>query len=105
MPKFVPVSRVDQIPPGTSKAFAVGDYEVAVFNVGGTFYAIENTCPHQGGPLSEGWLEGPIVTCPWHAWCFDVRTGKMTLGDLAAVEAFEVQILDSTVAISSEPRT
>jgi nitrite reductase/ring-hydroxylating ferredoxin subunit len=105
MRKFVPVAGIDEIPPGTAKAFAVGDYEVALFNVGGTFYAIENSCPHQGGPLAEGWIEGPIVTCPWHAWCFDVRDGKMTLGDLAVVDAFEVQILDSTVAICSEPRT
>ena len=72
--------------------------------VGGTFYAVENSCPHQGGPLAEGWIEGPIVTCPWHAWCFDVRTGKMTLSEFAAVEVFDVQLVDSTLAISSEPR-
>jgi nitrite reductase/ring-hydroxylating ferredoxin subunit len=105
MRRFVSVAQVDQIPPGTAQAFPVGDYEVALFNVEGTFYAVENTCPHQGGPLAEGWIEGPIVTCPWHAWCFDVRNGKMTLGDLATVETFEVQIDGSTVAISSEPRT
>jgi nitrite reductase/ring-hydroxylating ferredoxin subunit len=105
MRKFVPVAGVDEIPPGTAKAFAVGDYEVALFNVGGTFYAIENSCPHQGGPLAEGWIEGPVVTCPWHAWCFDVRTGKMTLSEFAAVEVFDVQLVDSTLAISSEPRT
>jgi nitrite reductase (NADH) small subunit len=104
MPRFVPVAQVDQIPPGTAKAFAVGDYEVAVFNVGGTFYAIENTCPHQGGPLVDGWLEGAIVTCPWHAWCFDVRNGKMTLGDYARVDVFDVRVEDSTVSIASEPR-
>jgi nitrite reductase (NADH) small subunit/3-phenylpropionate/trans-cinnamate dioxygenase ferredoxin subunit len=104
MRKFVPVCPVDAIPPGGAKAFAVGDYEVAVFNVGGTFYAIDNTCPHQGGPLAEGWIDGAIVTCPWHAWCFDVRDGRMTLSDLASVDAFDVQVVDSTVAISSEPR-
>ena len=104
MPRFVPVARVEQIPPGTAKAFAVGDYEVALFNVAGEFYAIENTCPHQGGPLVDGWLDGAIVTCPWHAWCFDVRTGKMTLGEYATVDVFDVQVVDSTVSISSEPR-
>jgi nitrite reductase/ring-hydroxylating ferredoxin subunit len=105
MPAFVPVASIAEIPPGTAKAFPVGDYEVAVFNVDGAFYAIENTCPHQGGPLAEGWIEGAIVTCPWHAWCFDVRNGHMTLSDLASVEAFDVQIVDSTVTVSSEPRT
>jgi nitrite reductase/ring-hydroxylating ferredoxin subunit len=104
MPKFLTVARLDEIPPGGAKAFAVGDYEVALFNVDGAFYAIDNTCPHQGGPLVEGWIEGPIVTCPWHAWCFDVRSGKMTLSDFASVDVFDVQIIDSTVAISSEPR-
>jgi nitrite reductase/ring-hydroxylating ferredoxin subunit len=104
MPRFVPVTRVEQLPPGMFKAFAVGDYEVVLFNVGGTFYAIENTCPHQGGPLVDGWLDGAIVTCPWHAWCFDVRNGKMTLGDFATVDVFDVQVEDSTVSISSEPR-
>jgi nitrite reductase/ring-hydroxylating ferredoxin subunit len=50
--------------------------EVAVFNVGGEFYAIDNSCPHRGGPLGEGELEDCIVTCPWHEFRFDVRTGK-----------------------------
>ncbi len=105
MPKFHAVARVDEIPPGTGRAFIVGEREIALFNVDGAFYALENSCPHQGGPLADGWLEGTLVTCPWHAWCFDVRTGKMTLGDYASVDAFDVQVEGSTVSIASEPRT
>jgi nitrite reductase (NADH) small subunit len=105
MPTFVEVAKVADIPPGTAKAFVVGNYEVAVFNLGGTFYALENACPHQGGPLVDGWLDGKTVTCPWHAWCFDVTTGKMTLGDFAEVEAFDVQVGRSVIAVSSEPRS
>jgi nitrite reductase/ring-hydroxylating ferredoxin subunit len=105
MPRFVPVACVGDVPPGEGRAYVVGDREVAVFNVGGTFYAIENTCPHQGGPLAEGSLEGTIVTCPWHAWSFDVRDGAMMLGGLTTVDAYEVQIEGSTLSVSSEPRT
>jgi len=104
MSRFVPVASVGDVPPGEGRAYVVGDREVAVFNVGGAYYAIENTCPHQGGPLAEGCLEGAVVTCPWHAWSFDVRDGAMTLGGLTTVDAFDVQIDGSTVSVSSEPR-
>jgi nitrite reductase/ring-hydroxylating ferredoxin subunit len=104
MSRFVAVASVDDIPAGRAKAFVVGSYEIAVFNVAGRFYAIENSCPHQGGPLAEGYLEGARVTCPWHAWCFDVTDGKMTLGDYASVDPFEVRVEGSTLSVSVEPR-
>ena len=104
MPRFVPVASVSDIPRGGAKAFVVGAREIAVFNIDGRFYAIENTCPHQGGPLCEGSIEGTLVTCPWHAWCFDVCTGKMILGEFAYVEAFDVELAGSRIFISLEPR-
>ena len=104
MSKFVPVASTSEIPAGAGRAFIVGDREVAVFNVDGTFYAIENGCPHQGGPLVEGWFEGAVVTCPWHAWCFDVRTGEMTMGGFTTVDAFDVRVAGSTVEVADEPR-
>ena len=48
---------------------------IALFNVDGTFYAMDNSCPHAGGPLGEGKVNGGIVECPWHGWRFDIRTG------------------------------
>jgi nitrite reductase/ring-hydroxylating ferredoxin subunit len=105
MSEFVSVARTADIPPGEAKAFVVGDREVAIFNIDGAFHAIENTCPHQGGPLAEGSLEGQVVTCPWHAWCFDVTTGEMTMGGFTSVDAFDVQLEGSTISVSSEPRT
>ena len=104
MRKFVPVATLDEIPAGSAKTVVVGEREIALFNVGGTIYAIDNICPHQGGPLADGWLEGTVVTCPWHAWCFELRTGKMILSDLASVDVFDVQLEGSTISISSEPR-
>jgi nitrite reductase/ring-hydroxylating ferredoxin subunit len=105
MSNFVPVASVTDIPPGEARAYIVGDREVAVFNVEGGFHAVENACPHQGGPLAEGFIEGAMVTCPWHAWCFDVRTGAMTLGGYTSVDVFDVQVDGSTITVSSEPRT
>ena len=104
MSRFVSVASLGDVPSGEARAYVVGDREVAVFNVEGTHYAIENACPHQGGPLAEGFIEGPIVTCPWHAWCFDVRDGAMTLGGMTSVDAFDVQIEGSMINVCSEPR-
>jgi nitrite reductase/ring-hydroxylating ferredoxin subunit len=97
------IASTRDIAPGAARAFSIGRYEVAVFNVGGAYYAIENSCPHQGGPLAEGWMEGPLVTCPWHGWCFDVRTGKMTLGEFARVPRFELQVRGDDLYVSTEP--
>ena len=75
MPKIEAGPSAD-IAPGESTIVEAGEREIAVFNVDGTFYAIENTCCHRGGPLGEGELEGAVVTCPWHGWEFDVTTGR-----------------------------
>jgi nitrite reductase/ring-hydroxylating ferredoxin subunit len=98
------VASTADISPGEARAFIVGDHEVAVFNVDGHFHAIENFCPHQGGPLAEGFIEGSVVTCPWHAWCFDVTDGRMTMGGYTSVDAFDVQVDGSTINVSTEPR-
>lgn len=102
---FVAVARVSDVAPGTAKAVMVGGREIALFNVGGTFYALDNTCPHQGGPLCEGWVEENEVTCPWHAWTFKLSDGKMTLGDYASVDAFDVRVDGDVVSVSCTPRS
>ena len=104
MPKFVRVASVAEIPPGAAKAFTIGDREIAVFHAGGRFYAIDNMCPHQGGPLADGWVEGTTVACPWHGWCFDVSNGTSPLG-LSLVDTFVVQVDGSEISVSPEPRT
>jgi NAD(P)H-dependent nitrite reductase small subunit len=102
--EFVPVAKLGEIASGTAKTVVVGDREIALFNVDGTFYAIDNTCPHQGGPLAEGWIEGATVTCPWHSWCFKMADGKMTLGEYASVDAFDVRVDGEVIAVSRSPR-
>ena len=104
MSEFKNVATTTQIPVGESRAYVVGDREIAVFNVDGAFHAIDNSCPHQGGPLAEGFVEGKIVTCPWHAWCFDVTSGEMTLGGYTSVDAFDVRVEGDALSVALEPR-
>ncbi len=67
----------DDIQPGQGRMFEVGGKKIALFNVDGVFYAIDDTCTHRGGPLSDGTLNGKEVTCPWHGAVFDVTTGQV----------------------------
>lgn len=75
MGQFVKVAKVSNLKPGTAAAYGVGNKTIAVFNVGGTLYAIDDECPHAGAPLSEGFVEGEEVECPWHAARFSLKTG------------------------------
>jgi 3-phenylpropionate/trans-cinnamate dioxygenase ferredoxin subunit len=91
MAKYI-VATVDEIPPGQRKLVEVAGRWVGLFHVGGSFFALRNQCPHQGGPLCSGRLtgflmasapgeysytrKGEIVRCPWHGWEFDVKTGQ-----------------------------
>lgn len=76
MSEYVVVATVGDIPPGSGKTVPVNGVWIALFNVDGTFYAVDNTCPHAGGPLGEGHLTDEIVECPWHGWGFNVKTGE-----------------------------
>jgi nitrite reductase/ring-hydroxylating ferredoxin subunit len=76
-----------------------GDRELALFNVDGRYYAIDNACVHQGGPLGEGTLDGSIVTCPWHGWRYDVRTGENPLDDRFRVACFPVRVEGTSVLV------
>ena len=103
--EFVSVASVDEIPSGTALAVTVGSQEIAIFHdVDGEWYAIEATCPHQGGPLAEGWVHEKTVTCPWHAWCFSLETGRLQLLETTGVATYELRIEDGTVAVNPAPR-
>jgi len=77
MAGFVKVAKSDEIAPGQGKLIEVEGKRIALFNVDGLFYAIDDTCTHRGGPLSEGSLNGREVTCPWHGAVFDVTTAEV----------------------------
>jgi nitrite reductase (NADH) small subunit/3-phenylpropionate/trans-cinnamate dioxygenase ferredoxin subunit len=76
MSSYITVAKVGQIPPGTCKSIEVRGVLIALCNVEGRVYALDNTCPHAGGPIGEGTLTGELITCPWHGWRFNVRTGE-----------------------------
>ncbi len=92
MPGFVKMATLDELPPGASKEVEHDGRIFALFNVGGTISAIDGICPHQGGPLAEGTLDGTIVTCPWHGWQFDVRSGRCLIGTRIKQPVFAVKI-------------
>ncbi len=76
----VKVAQVGGVAPGTGTVVDAQGTAIALFNIGGTFYAIANACTHRGGPLGEGSLDGSIVTCPWHGSTFDVTSGQVVGG-------------------------
>ena len=99
MAKFVPVADVDEVPSDQGLTVAVGQREIGIFKIDGRIWAIDNVCPHAGGPLAEGQLKGSVIQCPWHAWTFEVTTGVCTFhGDLKA-DCFEVRLQEGQVWI------
>lgn len=78
--EFVKVASASEVPAGKMKMVKVGETEVLIANVGGKYYAISNRCTHAGGSLSEGSLEGNVVTCPKHGSKFDLTSGKAVQG-------------------------
>jgi len=89
----------DDIPPGQGRSYELGDRRIAVFNNGGTFFAIDDTCPHMGASLAEGSLESNVVTCPLHAWRFDVRDGTWCDNPRVKIDSFPVQISGDEILV------
>lgn len=103
MPRFVPVAHIADLKPGACQSVEVEGYGVALFNVEGRIYALDNTCPHAGGPLGEGRLEGDIVTCPWHGWRFNVRTGERPENPEIKAGCLRVQIQEDEILVWLPP--
>jgi nitrite reductase (NADH) small subunit/3-phenylpropionate/trans-cinnamate dioxygenase ferredoxin subunit len=100
MPGFFTVATVEEIPPGTGRTVEAQGVWIALFNVDGSFYAIDNTCPHAGGPLGEGHLEGHVVECPWHGWRFNIQTGGRPENPNITVPCFPVRIEGNQVQVA-----
>ncbi len=97
---FEVVLHKDALPAGQVVEIIIAGTAIAVANVDGKFHAISNTCAHAQGPLGEGGLEGHVVTCPYHAWEYDVRSGACLTDSSAAVETYEVQVVDNAVCVA-----
>ena len=99
MAAFVKVASTSELAPGQCKVTQAGDKSIALYNVDGTFYATDNTCIHQGGPLGEGTLSGTTITCPWHAWQYDVTNGKSSFNPSMGVACFPVKVEEDDVMV------
>lgn len=100
MSDFIKIATTEEIPSGQAKLVEVNGNEIALFNIGGQFHAIDNNCTHVGGPLCEGEISGSEVTCPWHGAIFDVTTGQV-LGPPAveALNHYNLRIADGNIEI------
>lgn len=100
MAEFVSAAKTKDLSPGEGKRIEIGDKKIALFNVEGVYYAIDDTCTHRGGPLSEGELEGNEITCPWHGATFDLTTGAALGGPAPkGVSRYNVRVSGDQIEI------
>jgi len=100
MPVFVKVAAVSEVEPGKVKEITANGKTIALCNVAGTLYALDNVCLHRGGPLGEGHLAGEKVECPWHGWQYDVKTGAASMNPDMKVPTYEVKVEGSDVLVA-----
>ncbi|MBI2113666.1 MAG: non-heme iron oxygenase ferredoxin subunit [candidate division NC10 bacterium] len=100
MAAFIKVAVTSELAPGQAKKVEVQGKAIALFNLGGSYHAIDDTCTHRGGPLSEGQVQGDVVTCPWHGAKFKV-TGGDVLGPpaRAGVVSYPTRITGSDIEV------
>ena len=97
---YTKVAEVDEIGVGQGTLIERGGTTIAVFNAGGgRFYATSPTCPHEDGPLAEGWLEGDAVVCPWHGFDFDLGTGRCRVDEDLSIAVYPVRVTGDSVEV------
>jgi 3-phenylpropionate/trans-cinnamate dioxygenase ferredoxin component len=98
---FVDVLREDELPPGRGTTVSVAGRDIALFNVDGSIYAIEDSCLHQGSSLGSGALQGTVVTCRSHGWRYDVTTGSTLQVPGYGVSTYPVKIVDGRILVAA----
>jgi len=99
---FARAAKTNEITPGTIREFQVEGKAIALANVGGKYYAINNTCLHRGGPLGQGVMDGNVVTCPWHGWQYDVTTGKISQNPAVGVDCYRVEVRGEDIFVETD---
>jgi nitrite reductase (NADH) small subunit len=97
MPRWVRIADVTDCPTGTIRECVADDRIVALVHADGGWYALDGVCPHQGGPLGKGRIEGTVLTCPWHGWQFDVCSGQNQVSPSIVQPRFPVRVDDGGV--------
>jgi nitrite reductase (NADH) small subunit/3-phenylpropionate/trans-cinnamate dioxygenase ferredoxin subunit len=98
--EFVTVAQVSEIEPGAGKVVRVGRDEIALFNVDGRFFAIDNTCPHAGAPIGVHLFDGRVATCGYHGMRFDVTTGDCPDACGWSVQTYITRVVDDQVQVA-----
>lgn len=93
------LAQVNECPPGSCLEVVAAGRVIALFNVDGEIFALDGVCPHQGGPLGKGALSGHIVTCPWHGWQFDVRSGANQITPVICQPRIRVRVENDQVTV------
>src|SRR5215469_70549 len=96
---FVKVGSLRELAPGTVREAQADGNPYAICNIGGELRAFEGTCPHAGGPLGEGTIDGENLVCPWHAWEYNGRTGVNTFDDTVCLASFPVKVEGDDILI------
>lgn len=98
-PGFQKVASVEEIPAGTVRHIQVHGKPMALCHAESNFYAVNAVCAHMGGPLASGNLKGCVLTCPWHGWTYDVRTGLPDHPGGHSVSAYEVRVEGGNILV------
>lgn len=98
-PVDVPVARLEDLPPDSVRHIKLGKRDIALVRVGDEVFALSNVCRHAFGPLADGFLDGHVLTCPWHGWRYDVRDGS-TDHPNAHVATYPVAVRDGEVLVT-----
>jgi len=102
MVDFITVATTDEIPPGERLVVEIGRKWIAIFNVDGKYYAIEDRCTHDDGPLAEGELTGLVIECPRHGACFDISNGKvLSAPAMVDVPSYPVRVEGEEIRVAA----
>lgn len=100
MADYTTVGKLSELAPGSSSTVDVNGKAIALFNVAGVVYAIDNTCRHRGGPLGDGPLEGDVVSCPWHHWEYNVCTGELVTNPAVKLATYPVKVEGDEIKVA-----
>lgn len=100
MPEFIRICAQSELPqPGNVCEFTANGRAICVANIEGAICVLDSTCPHEGGPLGEGMIEGVRVVCPWHGYAFDVHTGEAEGEPSLKAEVLEAKVEDGELRV------
>ena len=99
MTEFVTVGRIAEFPAGEGRMAVVNGRHVAIFRLDDSYFAIDNLCLHQAGPLCEGPIEKGVVTCPWHGWSYDIRTGILVQDGKVGVSRHNTRVVGDALQV------